>query len=152
MKTSFSLLKKLIGFVGYRERVSSDNIFIVEIYSSHGVVRTRPNWALIIPLAVILLAAVASLSVFLYRRWRKNNCFPIYFAGKVKYARKGQTIAQVCDDSGWFSEDWVLARKRDITGAGHYVLGLFFDANCTIPFNAKKVVDGPIYIFPKIKK
>lgn len=142
-----SLSKKLTHFIGYRERVSAENIFVIEIYSSYGVVRTRPNWLLIVPIILVAVAAIIAVSILLYRLWRKKNCHPIYFAGKVRYARHGATINDACNLNG-YGECWLNNRIRDLSTQGK-IIGLYLDADLTIPLDRKQRVTSPIRIYPK---
>lgn len=147
-----SLLGKLYRDIGYREtRVSADSIFIVEVCDRSGYVyETRPNWALIIPLALALIAVITAVSVILYRKWRNQNCHPICFAGKVRYARHGVSVQAACEMLGGL-ECWIDLRKRDLSTHGR-IVDLYVDADLTIPLDKKAKVTAPIRIYPKIIK
>lgn len=145
--------------VGGADRISPDNIFVIETVSYGRVLDTRPNWALIIPLALILLAAIVVACIFLYHNWRKNNCYPIYCAGKVTYIRKGQILDKELGFSGygsWLDEtvDFVIKRRAQEEGRiydGLRIEGLYLDAAFTTPLDLKAKLTGPLYIFPKLK-
>jgi hypothetical protein len=151
MGATFSILTKLTQFIGHRERVSADNIFVIEIYSSRGgVIRTRPNWALVVPLILVGVAIIVLVAIFLYRKWRAKHCHPIYFAGKVRYARHGDSIQAACEMIGGL-ECWIDLRKRDLSTHGR-IVELYVDAGLTIPLDKKAKVTAPIRIYPKIQK
>ena len=140
----------------YRKQVSDSNPFVIEYWRTDILTRgpsyTEPNWALIIPLAVVLLAVIVTVCILLYRHWRKNNCCPIYFAGKVRYARKGRTIANACELPPAYGDNWLIVRHRELTAAGFKINGLFSDPALTKPLNKDQIVNGPIHVFPKLQK
>ena len=139
--------------------VSEDNPFIMEwhndlpyLAAKVGGNTTRPNWALINPLAVILFAAIVTVCILLYRHWRKNNYCPVYFAGKVKYVRKGETLERACALSPIYGDNWLIVRHRELTAAGFKINGLFSDPALTKHLNKNQIVNGPVHIFPKLQK
>ena len=129
------------------ERISSNNIFVVEIYNkTSGVVyETRPNWWLIVPLIVFCTTLLVSVTAFLcYRVWRKKNCLPIYFAGKTTYLRRGSLLHD--------ASDFISEQKADLSAKGLKVTALFADAEQSIPLEMDAVITAPVFIHPKIEK
>ena len=120
-----------------------------KIYSS-APTTVVPNWPVIILFSLGMIAVIVALSVILYRVWRKKNCHPIYFAGKVRYARHGATINDACKLSG-YGECWLNNRINDLSTQGK-IVGLYLDADLTIPLDRKQRVTAPIRIYPKITK
>lgn len=137
-------------------RVSSDNIFVQEYQSKKIYIgstpQTRPNWPLIIPLAIVLIAAIIALSVFLYRRWRKTHCVPVSFAGSVLYVRIGSTFRHANAMSEIMGEDWLTRRLNGLKAQGMCVNGIFTDPNLTKPFDQRKPISAPVHLYPKITK
>lgn len=135
------------------ERVSPSNPFIIERYypDTGRVYFTSPNWAFIIPFIIVCLAIVITAAVLIYRNWRKKNCHPIYFAGKVKYARKGETVYNACE-CDFPNFDFLKEQTRRLIEEGHQVKGLYTDPDLTIPLDKQAKVNAPLYIYPKIKK
>lgn len=136
--------------------VSPSNPFIMERNRGTIMMETRPNWALIIPLAVILLAVLITVCVLLYRKWRRDNCYPIYFAGAVRYAKKGVPLKEAMRVKLWenslvgvWNSDWlnneIVAAKLPPN------IALYTDAEFTKPLNREQIVTEPVYIFPKIE-
>lgn len=138
--------------IGPTKQVSDTNPFVVEYRRGDWVQYTEPNWALIIPLAVVFLTAIVTVCMLLYRNWRKNNCYPIYFAGKVKYARKGDTIARACESAALFENDWITERCHQLDSQGYRISALYTDAAHTKSLDEKQIVTGPVHIFPKLQK
>ena len=135
------------------ERVSPSNPFIIERYypDTGRVYFTSPNWALIIPLAIVLAAAIITVCVLLYRSWVKKNCYPIYFARKVRYARKGETVYNACECS-LPSCDFLKEQTQRLIEEGYKIEGLYTDPDLTIPLDKQAKVNAPLYIYPKIEK
>ena len=112
----------------------------------------KPDYtALWVILGIFTVIAAVVIGVLLYRNWRKKNCCPIYFAGKVRYARKGETIYDACSSSG-FEADWLLDQKYDLGHKGYRVTGLYIDPDLTIPLDEKQIVKTPVHIYPKIEQ
>lgn len=133
--------------IGRAERVSSNNIFIIEVYgkTTGTVYETHPNWWLIVPLIVICTAILVSVTAFLcYRVWRKKNCLPIYFAGKTTYLRRGSLLHD--------ASDFISEQKADLSAKGLKVTALFADAEQSIPLEMDAVITAPVFIHPKIEK
>ena len=110
-----------------------------------------PLW---ITLGIIGGIAIVSLCIFLYVRWKAHNCHPIYFAGKVRYARHGASIQAACELAVLtvgIIECWLDIRARELSVHGR-VAGLYLDADLTIPLDKKAQVTAPIRIYPKIIK
>ena len=140
---------KLIVNIAYRGewRVSPGNPFVQEFVNASGkVVERRPHWALILPVAAVLLAAVITVSVILYRRWRAQNCYPIYFAGKVRYGRKGRPIGEALQYSQYGSGCWLTDMLQFYSSKS---AEFYTDAALTKPLNRSAPLSGPLYIFPK---
>ncbi len=142
----------------YRKQVSESNPFVIEYYRTDKLIwgpsRTEPNWALIIPviiIAAILLAAIVTVCVLLYRNWRKNNYCLICFAGKTKYARKGKTIKEALTYD-ILGNNWIVDRHHQLTTAGFKINGLFSDSSLTKPLDVNQIVTGSVNIFPKLQK
>lgn len=145
---SFPVLSK--GYESYGPQYSewevSSNPFVME-RTRYGVridyIETRPNWALIIPLAIALLVAIITVSVLLYRHWRKKNCHPVYFAGKVTYLRKGALLHDAAD--------FIADQTANLKDKGHVVDGIYTDPALTTPLDKGTVVTAPVYLYPKLK-
>lgn len=116
-------------------------------WKNHDLVR---NWVILILAVLVFVAIITALSVFIYRRWRKNNCFPIYFAGKVRYAKHGESIQDACSVNS-FGDSWLEMVKRAYIPQGK-VVGLYTDSNFEIPLDTRQKVTAPLHIFPKIQK
>ena len=148
-KAIFSLLSNdyLSMDLGRGERVSSSNIFVIEVYgkTTGTVYETYLNWWLIVPLILIGIAILASTIAFLcYRHWRKKNCLPIHFAGKTKYLRKGSLLHD--------ASNFIAEQKADLSAKGLKVTALFADAEQSIPLEMDAVITAPVFIHPKIEK
>ena len=133
------------------------NIFTKTVHvgregSLGGIYYEVPNWPVIILFAILAIAIITTCLVLIYFKWRKNNCCPIYFAGKVKYARKGHTIANACELPSDYGGNWLIVRHRELTAAGFKINGLFSDPALTKPLNKDQIVNGPVHIFPKLQK
>ncbi len=120
-----------------------------KIYSS-APIEVVPNWPVIILFAIGFVAAAIAVSVVIYRVWRKKICHPIYFAGKVRYARHGSTIYDACllDALG---NSWLDKRAQDLSSQDK-ITGLYLDAALTIPLDKSQAVTEPITIYPKLQK
>ena len=128
------------------ERVSPSNPFIIERYypDTGRVYFTSPNWAFIIPFIIVCLAIVITAAVLIYRHWRKKNCYPVYFAGKATYLRKGALLHEAAG--------FIANRKIDLELKGHTVQGLYADPDLTSPLDKQAKINAPLYIYPKIEK
>ena len=135
---------------------SALNIFVKTIWvgpgdgSLWGFSYEEPNWPVIILFSIAVIATIIAISVVLYRIWRAKNCHPIYFAGKVRYARHGDSIQAACEMLGGL-ECWIDEHKKDLSAHGR-IVGLYLDADLTIPLDKKAKVTAPIRIYPKIIK
>ena len=120
----------------------SSNPFVME-RTFWNETQTRPNWWLIIPLAIVLAAAIITVCVLCYRHWRKKNCHPIYFAGKVTYLRKGALLHEAAD--------FIADQTANLKAKGHVVDGIYTDPALTTPLDKGTVVTAPVYLYPKLK-
>ena len=135
---------------------SALSIFTKTVYTGEpgtiglGLYLEEPNWPVIILFSIGVIAAFIAVSVVLYRVWRKKNCHPIYFAGKVRYARHGATINDACNLNG-YGECWLNNRINDLSTQGK-IVGLYLDADLTIPLDRSTVIEKPISVYPKLIK
>lgn len=125
-------------------RYTSDNPFVVDVYIGDYYKCSEPNWALIIPVALAVIAVIIVASFLIYRHWRKKNCHPVYFAGKVTYLRKGALLHD--------ASDFIDKQKANLAAQGLKVTALFSDAEQTVPLEMGTVITAPIFIYPKIEK
>ena len=121
--------------------VSSNPFFMERDF--YGTLQTRPNWAFIIPFVAVCLAIFITAAVLIYRHWRKKNCHPIYFAGKVTYLRKGALLHDAAD--------FITDQTANLKAKGHIVDGIYTDPALTTPLDKGTVVTAPVYLYPKLK-
>ncbi len=148
-----SMLAKLYDRIGYigEERVRPSNPFVKE-WVDNGIVReTAPNWPVIIPVAIVLLAAMIVGIVLLYRHFVRTHYLPVRFAGKTKYVEPGLPLKHALTSSVT-GNNWLKDRIASLKAAGYRIEGLYLDADLTIPLDENMRVTKPIRIFPKIKQ
>lgn len=99
---------------------------------------------------VLVLLAVVGAGVCAYFFYRKTHYHPVYFAGRVRYARHGSTIYDACllDALG---NSWLDKRVQDLSSQDK-ITGLYLDAALTVPLDKQQMVTAPIRIYPKIIK
>ncbi len=148
------LLQKtsLLGFYAeWEERVRPGNPFVIEHVKSGKVYSTEPNWPVIVPVAIVLLAALIVGIVFLYRYNVRKTRIPVRFAGKTKYVEPGLPLKHALT-SPVLHANWLENQIIRLAEDGVRIDGLYLDADLTVPLDENARVKAPIRIFPKIKQ
>lgn len=140
---SFLTAKDYSSFGPPGEWEVSSNPFIMERNRYGYSIETRPNWALIIPLIAVCIAILITAAILIYRHWRKKNCYPVYFAGKATYLRKGALLHDAAD--------FIADQTANLKAKGHVVDGIYTDPSLTTPLDKGTVVTAPVYLYPKLK-
>ena len=142
----------LLGFyTEWEERVEPGNPFVIEHVRGEKVYSTEPNWPIIIPVAIIALAALIVGIVFLYRYNVRKTRIPVRFAGKTKYVEPGLPLKHALTSSVLHA-NWLENQIIRLAEDGVRIDGLYLDADLTVPLDENARVKAPIRIFPKIKQ